>query len=145
MRQADDRDLRADADARWSGYDEPLVTPEPRTRERLEHVDEVRDEAHMPESGDDPGTAAPLFSREEAEQLRSRWESVQASFVDEPRRAVDEADVLVRAVMDRLTDGFSRQHERLEREVSDTSDVSTEDLRVALRHYRSFFDRLLRI
>ena len=98
----------------------------------------------MPErSGPDAQT--PLFSPEETTQLRTRWESVQASFVDEPRRAVEEADGLVRQVMDRLTDGFSHQRERLEQEWDNRDESSTEDLRVALRHYRSFFDRLLRL
>lgn len=88
---------------------------------------------------------APLFTREEAEQLRTRWESVQAGFVDEPRRAVEEADGLVRTVMERLTDGFTDQRERLEREWGQRDEISTEDLRMALRHYRSFFDRLLQM
>jgi hypothetical protein len=88
---------------------------------------------------------APLFSPEEAKQLRTRWESVQASFVDEPRSAVEQADGLVRTVMERLTDGFADQRERLEREWGERDQVSTEDLRMALRHYRTFFDRLLRL
>jgi hypothetical protein len=121
-------------------YDEPLVAPD---APRIEHrVEAVR------EDGQDrpgPDAQAPLFSPEETTQLRTRWESVQASFVDEPRRAVEEADGLVRQVMDRLTDGFTHQRERLEQEWDNRDDSSTEDLRVALRHYRSFFDRLLRL
>jgi hypothetical protein len=101
---------------------------------------EIRDERA---AGAEP--EAPLFSPDETNQLRTRWESVQAGFVDEPRRAVEEADGLVRQVMDRLTDGFSDQRERLEREWGERDEVSTEDLRMALRHYRSFFDRLLRL
>ena len=86
-----------------------------------------------------------LFSDEESDELRHRWESVQASFVDEPRRAVEEADQLVQRVMDRLSDGFKNQREHVESEWGDRDEVSTEDLRVALRHYRSFFDRLLNV
>jgi hypothetical protein len=93
----------------------------------------------------DTGERAPLFSDDESTQLRTRWESVQASFVDDPPHAVEEADALVRTVMDRLTDGFQEQRERLEREWGDRDEVSTEELRTALRHYRSFFDRLLKI
>jgi hypothetical protein len=99
----------------------------------------------MERGGMEPQPEAPLFSSEEAEQLRVRWESVQAGFVDEPRRAVEEADGLVRTVMERLTDGFTGQRERLEQEWGTRDEVSTEDLRVALRHYRSFFDRLLKV
>jgi hypothetical protein len=121
--------------------DEPLVTTH-RDRDDRDVVErgEIRDERAVATEPE-----APLFSPDETNQLRTRWESVQAGFVDEPRRAVEEADGLVRQVMDRLTDGFSDQRERLEREWGERDEVSTEDLRMALRHYRSFFDRLLRL
>jgi hypothetical protein len=75
--------------------------------------------------------------------LASRWDAVQAGFVDEPRRAVEEADALVRQVMERLDDSFGRERSRLEAQWSRGDDVGTEDLRVALRHYRTFFNVLL--
>jgi hypothetical protein len=123
--------------------DEPLVAPH-RGRDDREVVErgEIRGEPGAA-AGAEP--EAPLFSPEETDQLRTRWESVQTGFVDEPRRAVEEADGLVRQVMDRLTEGFSDQRERLESEWGARDEVSTEDLRMALRHYRSFFDRLLRL
>ena len=123
------------------GMDEPLVATH-RDRDDRDVVErgEIRDERAVATEPE-----APLFSPDETNQLRTRWESVQAGFVDEPRRAVEEADGLVRQVMDRLTDGFSDQRERLEREWGERDEVSTEDLRMALRHYRSFFDRLLRL
>jgi hypothetical protein len=124
---------------RWSGRDEPLVKPE-RGRE-----DVATDDRPRPEDVAHEAERAPLFSEEEATQLRTRWESVQAGFVDDPRRAVEEADALVGRVMDRLTDGFKQQREQLERGWGDRDETSTEELRVALRHYRSFFDRLLKI
>jgi hypothetical protein len=88
---------------------------------------------------------APLFEDREAQELRSRWESAQASFVDKPRRSVEEADGLVKDVLERLEERFSREHERLEEEWSSGDQATTEDLRVALQHYRSFFERLLTI
>ena len=99
--------------------------------------------------GREPGATrserAPLFEDHESQELRSRWESVQASFVDKPRRSVEEADGLVKDVLERLEDRFSGEHERLEREWSSGDQATTEDLRVALQHYRSFFERLLTI
>ena len=89
--------------------------------------------------------AAPLFPPEEADSLRSRWDGIQTEFVDEPSTAVKEADALVGDVMQRLADGFSSERGRLEREWDRGDGVSTEDLRLALRRYRSFFDRLLSI
>ena len=87
----------------------------------------------------------PLFPDEEAKQLRARWDSVQASFVDEPRRAVEEADTLVATAMKRLAEQFADERGRLEGQWDRGDDVSTEDLRIAMQRYRSFFGRLLSV
>jgi hypothetical protein len=87
--------------------------------------------------------SAPLVSQEESGDFRRRWEEIQTRFVDEPQRAVEEADALIAACMQQLADGFARERERLEGQWSRGEDVSTEDLRVALQRYRSFFQRLL--
>jgi hypothetical protein len=94
--------------------------------------------AKEPESG-------PLFSQEEAGTLRARWDAIQVGFVDEPRRAVEEADSLVATAMKRLAEQFSEERSKLEGQWDRGGDVSTEDLRVALRRYRSFFGRLLAV
>ncbi len=86
---------------------------------------------------------APLFPADQAEALRSRWESIQVGFVDEPRAAVEQADSLVAEVMQTLATTFSHERSGLEGQWSKGEDVSTEDLRQTLRRYRSFFDRLL--
>ena len=91
------------------------------------------------EDGDD----ARLLADDEGAELSSRWEAIQVTFVDDPRRAVEEADGLVAHVMQQLADGFARERETLEGQWSRGEDVSTEDLRVALQRYRSFFQRLL--
>ena len=97
----------------------------------------------QPSPDADPGRgySGPLV--EGADGLRSRWEAIQAGFVDEPRRAVEQADALVREVIDQLSRTFSSERQGLEEQWSRGTDASTEDLRVALRRYRSFFDRLL--
>jgi hypothetical protein len=77
------------------------------------------------------------------QDLRSRWSSVQAGFVDEPQAAVRQADELVAVAMKRLAEGFTEQRNTLEHQWSGGKDVSTEDLRAALRKYRAFFERLL--
>jgi len=87
--------------------------------------------------------STPLFSESDIGDLRSGWSNVQAGFVDEPRRAVEEADKLVAAVMKRLAEGFANERATLEKQWDRGDNVSTEDLRVALQRYRSFFDRLL--
>ena len=75
--------------------------------------------------------------------FRDRWDRVQTSFVDEPRQAVEQADSLVAGVVQRIVEQFSIEREQLEKQWDSGSDVSTEDLRQALKRYRSFFDRLL--
>jgi hypothetical protein len=84
-----------------------------------------------------------LFPSEELTQLRRRWEETQASFVDQPRQSVEQADALVAEVMKRLADSFASERTDLEKQWARGDDVSTEDLRVAFTRYRSFFERLL--
>ena len=85
----------------------------------------------------------PLFAEADIKDLRTRWNNVQTGFVDEPRHAVEDADKLVATVMERLAQGFASERSSLERQWSSGDQVSTEDLRVALQRYLSFFDRLL--
>jgi len=86
-----------------------------------------------------------LLVATEATELRRHWEAIQIGFVDEPRRAVEDADSLVAQAMKRVAEVFAEERARLERQWSEGQDVSTEDLRVALTRYRSFFDRLLSV
>jgi hypothetical protein len=87
----------------------------------------------------------PLFSEAEMSEFRSQWIKIQSCFVDEPRGTVKDADKLVAAVMQRLAEGFANERSGLEKQWDRGDNVSTEDLRIALRHYRFFFDRLLRL
>jgi hypothetical protein len=88
---------------------------------------------------------APLFSPEEARNFQSRWDAIQVGFVDEPRRVVEQADGLVAEVIQRLAQVFADERAKLEGQFKRGDNVSTEDLRQALRHYRSFFSRLLSV
>ena len=89
-------------------------------------------------------TAMPLFSEEQRNDLTGRWDQIQAGFVDEPRGAVEKADALVAEAISKLAEGFARTRAALDGQWKRGDSVSTEDLRQALRHYRSFFGRLLR-
>jgi hypothetical protein len=102
----------------------------------------ARDE-ERPRSEVDRTTAEPLLPAEVTGSLQRQWEEVQTRFVDEPRGAVQEADKLVASVMQQLAEGFAQERERLEAQWGRGEDISTEDLRVALQRYRSFFQRLL--
>jgi hypothetical protein len=87
----------------------------------------------------------PLFAGNESSNLRAQWDSVQVAFVDDPRNAVQKADALVSDTIKRLSEVFAAERQRLEEQWGRGADASTEDLRVALRRYRSFFTRLLEI
>jgi hypothetical protein len=87
--------------------------------------------------------AEALLPSDNAQRFRERWETVQAGFVDKPRETVEEADDLVRDLVQELTAGFVQRRENLEQHWNEGDEASTEDLRVALTHYRAFFNRLL--
>lgn len=118
-------------------------------RERLgrndEPVDTMRVTRRTPEGAGDasPGEPYPLLSDDHTDRFRGRWEEIQARFVDEPRSAVERADHLVMEVIQQLQTSFTSERETLETEWDRGGDVSTEDLRIVLQRYRSFFDRLL--
>ena len=120
-----------------------------------EHKDEQRREAikDAPVSAATTTTTATtihdqnqaLFPESEIGALRTRWEAIQTGFVDEPKAAVTEADALVAQVISRLAEVFSQEKTVLEQQWGRGGEVSTEDLRIALRRYRSFFARLLAV
>ena len=89
--------------------------------------------------------AVRLLPDDVVDDLRPRWADIQASFVDAPRRAVEDADKLVADAIRRLVDAFAATRSDLERDWDRGEEVSTEDLRQALRRYRAFFDRLLEV
>lgn len=86
---------------------------------------------------------ADLLNREDSEHFRARWNEIQGKFVDEPRSAVQQADALVSEVTEKITRMFTSEHSSLESQWHQGNDVSTEDLRKTLQHYRSFFNRLV--
>ena len=90
-------------------------------------------------------TLEPLFDESVDHDFRDRWREIQTGFVDEPRHAVEQADGLVAELMQRLAQNFSEQRNNLEHQWDASDKVSTEELRVALTRYRSFFERLLSI
>jgi hypothetical protein len=110
-------------------------------------VPEIRDSARkMPGSPDVSAEArAGLFEDDRASELRSQWSDIQSRFVDDPREAVKAADALVDEVIRDLSSLFSSERSGLESQWGSDQKVSTEDLRTALRRYRSFFERLLSV
>jgi hypothetical protein len=111
---------------------EPESTPsvEPESTPRVEH---------------ESTTEQMLFAEDDLAELRSRWAGVQAAFVDDPKECVEKADHLVSDLVDQLTTGFADARSRLEEQWARGEEASTEDLRLALMHYREFFERLLAV
>ena len=107
--------------------------------ERLGSPPEIEDV----EAANDEGHPAPLFAQEVAADLRAQWDAIQIGFVDDPSSAVRRADELVAQVMKQLAETFARERATLEKQLGQADSASTENLRVALRSYRSFFKRLL--
>lgn len=86
---------------------------------------------------------APLFEGDEARKFRARWLAIQSKFVDDPSDSVKQADDLVSDVIKSVTMNFSNRRIALEKQWNGEENTSTEDLRMAIKRYRSFFDRLL--
>jgi hypothetical protein len=99
--------------------------------------------AHVRDNVKQDGT--PLFPESELGGLRDQWKTIQTNFVDEPRRTVEQADGLVASAMKRLAEVFAEERSKLEQQWDRGDSVSTEDLRVALQRYRTFFERLLSV
>ena len=137
------RDLAARSETEGSDSrerDERDPSDEPMTR------DQAAGKQRTERPSDDsvaPADHEPLLPTDESARFTTRWHEIQVSFVDRPRDAVAEADALVADLMQRLAASFSNERERLEGQWDRGDDVSTEDLRVALTRYRSFFERLL--
>ena len=97
----------------------------------------------------DSGTAVEqpvsLFADGDVEDYRVRWSSIQTAFVDEPRKAVEDADNLVKSVLNKLSESFTQERQALASQWGRGDNVSTDELRITLRRYRSFFDRLLSV
>ena len=90
-------------------------------------------------------TAPPLLSQDFVQDLRARWDRVQTAFVDEPRGAVQQADELVNTAIERLSASFTEARNNLEHQWDRGDEVNTEDLRLALRKYRAFFQKILTV
>jgi hypothetical protein len=115
----------------------PPETEETQGEEAADRLDSSNEHSHEIDE------RRPLFDDDELGTYRSRWDEVQARFVDDPRGTVKDADALVNDVMQRLTQTFTDERSSLESQWSEGKDASTEDLRVAMQRYRSFFARLL--
>ena len=90
-----------------------------------------------------PEDGTSLFPENELGDLRDRWNKIQTEFVDDPRKAVEQADSLVASAMKRLAEVFAPERSKLEQQWDRGDNVSTEDLRIALQRYRTFFHRRL--
>jgi hypothetical protein len=114
-------------------------------------ADEIEQEANVDIVGsratsrtpDTKETYAPLFENKSADQFRNQWLEIQSRFVDDPAVSVKEADELVDQMVKNITRMFADERNSLETQWNSGDKVSTEDLRMALKRYRSFFDRLL--
>ena len=102
---------------------------------------ETPEPRQLEESGSAEDQPTPLLDDDAADEFKERWQKTQADFVDDPRSAVATADALVAELMKRLAEEFARERSELEKQWSEGGEASTEDLRVALQRYRSFFSR----
>jgi hypothetical protein len=145
-RAATDPGRHAQAQGSIAGQTEPANPHSPPAPESATNASESSgDLGSAPQVGTESSKETTLFADAELEELRTRWDDVQAGFVDDPKDCVQKADGLVSDVVEQLTSGFTEARSRLEQQWSRGEEASTEDLRVALKRYREFFDRLLAV
>ncbi|MBT2301797.1 hypothetical protein J7E70_15150 [Variovorax paradoxus] len=128
------------------GRPQAAATVEERSEEQRLAPDDLRQpvaEQRAPAEREQDESLDPLFSAEAARDFRASWDAVQIGFVDDPKQAVRQADELVRQVLDNLKQTFSNERGALDGKTDGADQASTEHLRMALRRYRSFFQRLL--
>lgn len=147
-RQQDEGQQLPTTDLRGGQSEQPMPTTDPRGEEPEQRLttSDMASRAGERTEGDPRaggGENRALFPEADASALRERWRDVQTAFVDEPRRAVEDADSLVADLMQKLAETFANERSSLEAQWDRSGDVSTEEMRVALQRYRSFFDRLL--
>lgn len=133
QRSAQRADDRMDPDVRDARYDDVRMQEDTR-------VQEARPHAEPPQAAE---PLAALFPADVAADFNARWDAVQIGFVDDPGEAVRKADELVAQVMKSLAESFANERDRIEGQLGQSDSESTENMRVALRRYRSFFQRLL--
>jgi hypothetical protein len=122
--------------------DEPEIIDDESATARAE---QTRAGNEAMEAGAEPSDDQLLFADDNLSALRSHWDDVQAAFVDDPTECVQKADALVAEVVEQLTARFAAARSRLEAQWAEGGEASTEDLRLALRRYREFFQRLLAV
>jgi hypothetical protein len=150
MNERDDRDRAGISTADIAGTSERMSSPD-QSKTNDPHREDGSNVTAMdrgkgatinqPSSSTDSVDESPLLPN--GESYRSRWQEIQGTFVDDPRDSVSKADGLVAEVIQTLAKRFAEERQHLEQDWSGGRDPSTEDLRKALQHYRSFFQRLL--
>ncbi len=120
-----------------------MQSRETEDQDQAANQQQMTDGREMGQARDGGSERSLLVSDTDASSYRQRWTAIQSEFVDEPRSSVEQADGLVAEVMQRVAQGFSQERSKLESQWERGDDISTEDLRQALQHYKSFFQRLL--
>ena len=82
---------------------------------------------------------------EDTSSLKTRWNEIQAEFVDNPHKSVEMADEMVVETLQRIEQLFSEKRMILDERWMNQTDISTEDLRVSLQYYHAFLNRLLEL
>lgn len=85
-----------------------------------------------------------VLAPETSRRLRERWRAVQAEFVDDPRRAVEDADRLLSEAAGAFASGLEERRRALTSGWEQDGHGETEQLRLTMHHYRALVDAVLR-
>ncbi|MFH8687244.1 hypothetical protein ACH4EC_10275 [Streptomyces anulatus] len=124
----------------------PIGTDLPEGAGPIDTGTPVRDPGSHVEDGPHPGR--PLFAPAEQEAFAARIQQAVTGFVEDPQRAVREADATFDEVVASLGKVLEERGRRLRAGRSGSGPATgaeTEDLRIALQHYRDLTERLVRL
>ncbi|MFJ2083461.1 hypothetical protein ACIOBK_13055 [Micromonospora chokoriensis] len=145
-RDTDVDDARPDADAAGYGSATPEMV-DPDADGETVHTEDTRTSLESAGTSRPAGStvataAATLLDTDTAQGFRDRWRDVQLRFVDDPHAAAGEAQSLVEEAIQALSSALAAQKNTLGG-WQDAGSADTEQLRMAVRNYRDFLDRVL--
>ncbi|GAB4106158.1 hypothetical protein GCM10028790_51770 [Micromonospora taraxaci] len=145
-RDTDVDDARPDADAAGYGSATPEMV-DPDADGETVHSEDTGSSLESAGTSRPAGStvataAATLLDADTAQGFRDRWRDVQLRFVDDPHAAAGEAQSLVEEAIQALSSALAAQKNTLGG-WQDAGSADTEQLRMAVRNYRDFLDRVL--
>lgn len=139
-RGLDDEEHRTPAPRRAASLDDAVEAPVGRRAARAAAEADASDTPLRP--GDVRETSITFWEEAASEQFRAEWHEIKAQFVDDPVAALTRAHDLLTEAVHELTESMLAERDDLD-PLRGTGTPDTESMRMSMRGYREFLDRIL--